>query len=95
MYAITSLDPRHADPGLLAGWLRSHWKIENRLHRVRDVTQREDHASVRTGSDPQVIAALRNTAINLARLAGQTNSARAGRYYSNRPDACRRALHTA
>ena len=26
----------------LAGWLRGHWRIENRLHWVRDVTFSED-----------------------------------------------------
>jgi predicted transposase YbfD/YdcC len=52
VYAITSLGYRDADPRLLAGWLRSHWTIENCLHWVRDVTEGEDHCRVRTGSGP-------------------------------------------
>src|SRR3954462_3916668 len=68
VYAITSLGHRDADPRLLAGWIRSHWTIENCLHWVRDVTEGEDHSSVRTGHGPQVMAALRNTAINIIRL---------------------------
>jgi predicted transposase YbfD/YdcC len=85
IYAITSLGHRDADPRLLAGWIRSHWTIENCLHWVRDVTEGEDHSSVRTGHGPQVMAALRNTAINLIRLRGDTNIAAAHRDFSYRP----------
>ncbi len=85
VYAITSLDHRDADPRLLAGWIRSHWTIENSLHWVRDVTEGEDHSSVRTGNGPQVMAALRNTAINIIRLRGDANIAAAHRGFSYRP----------
>jgi predicted transposase YbfD/YdcC len=85
VYAITSLGHRDADPLLLVGWIRSHWTIENCLHWVRDVTEGEDHSSVRTGSGPQVMAALRNTAINIIRLGGGTNIAAAHRHFSYRP----------
>jgi predicted transposase YbfD/YdcC len=85
VYAITSLGHRDADPRLLAGWIRSHWTIENCLHWVRDVTDGEDHSRVRTGHGPQVMAALRNTAINIIRLRGGTNIAAAHRDFSYRP----------
>jgi predicted transposase YbfD/YdcC len=85
VYAITSLGHRDADPRLLAAWIRSHWTIENCLHWVRDVTEGEDHSSVRTGHGPQVMAALRNTAINIIRLRGETNIAAAHRAFSYRP----------
>jgi predicted transposase YbfD/YdcC len=85
VYAITSLGHRDADPRLLAGWIRSHWTIENCLHWVRDVTEGEDHSRVRTGSGPQVMAAVRNTAINIIRLRGGTNIAAAHRDFSYRP----------
>lgn len=85
VYAVTSLDYRQADPALLAAWLQSHWTIENAVHYVRDVTQGEDHSSIRAGSGPQVMAALRNTALNLNRLDGHTNIARAQRQASWRP----------
>jgi predicted transposase YbfD/YdcC len=85
VYAITSLGHRDADPRLLAGWIRSHWTIENSLHWVRDVTEGEDHSSVRTGNGPQVMAALRNTAINIIRLRGGTNIAAAHREFSYQP----------
>jgi predicted transposase YbfD/YdcC len=75
VYAVTSLDHRQADPALLAGWLQDHWGIENRVHHVRDVTYGEDGSRIRTGTGPQLMAALRNTDLNLARLRGETNIA--------------------
>src|SRR3712207_2200885 len=69
------LDHRSADPGLLAGWLQDHWGIENRVHHVRDVTHGEDASRIRTGTAPQLMAALRNTDLNLAWLRGETNIA--------------------
>ena len=84
VYAVTSLGHRDADPRLLAGWIRSHWTIENCLHWVRDVTEGADHSRVRTGHGPQVMAALRNTAINIIRLRGGTNIAAAHRGFSCR-----------
>jgi predicted transposase YbfD/YdcC len=79
VYAVTSLDYRHADPGLLAVWIQGHWGIENRVHHVRDVTQSEDRSRIRAGSGPHVLASLRDTALNLHRLDGHTNIARAQR----------------
>ena len=95
VYAITSLGHRYADAALLARWLRSHWLIENSVHWVRDVTLGEDHSSVRTGAGPQVMAALRNTAINISRLAGHTNIAAAQRHFSWTPTAALDAVLTA
>jgi len=66
VYAITCRDHRQADPKLLADWLQDHWGIQNRVHHVRDVTQGEDTSRIRTGTGPQLMAALRNTDRNLA-----------------------------
>ena len=95
VYAVTSLDYRTADPGLLAAWIPRHWTIENAVHHVRDVTQGEDASRIRTGHGPQVMAALRNTALNLARLDGHANIARAQRRASWTPDEIRRTLAAA
>jgi predicted transposase YbfD/YdcC len=95
VYAITSLGHRYADTVLLATWLRGHWQIENTLHWVRDVTFGEDHSAVRTGAGPQVMAALRNTAINVSRLAGHSNIAAAQRLYSWTPGAAIEAITAA
>jgi predicted transposase YbfD/YdcC len=64
--------------------VRGHWEVENRSHYVRDVTYDEDHSQVRTGSAPQVMATMRNTAISLLRLTGWTNIKRATEKLSRR-----------
>jgi hypothetical protein len=58
---------REIEATALLGDVRGHWTIENRLHWVRDVTLGEDASQVRSGSAPQIIAALRNTVIALPR----------------------------
>jgi predicted transposase YbfD/YdcC len=84
-YAITSLSPQRATPTqLLRAW-REHWHIENKLHWVRDVTFDEDRSTVRAGSIPQVMAALRNVAISLLRLLGHASIAKACRFYAAQP----------
>ncbi len=85
VYGITSLPRDQAGPADLLGLIRGHWGIENRSHYVRDVTFGEDHSQVRVGSIPQVMAALRNTAIGLMRLAGHASIASACRRYAARP----------
>lgn len=85
VYAISSLTVTDAAPEQLASWLRGHWAIENRLHWVRDVTYAEDHSQNRTGAGPQVMAALRNTAISLLRLDGHENIAKALRHNARSP----------
>lgn len=79
-YCITSLAPAQAGPARLGALVRGHWEIENRVHRVRDVTYDEDRSQVRTGAAPQVMASLRNLAISAFRLAGHTNIAAALRW---------------
>jgi predicted transposase YbfD/YdcC len=54
---------------------------DNALHWVRDVTFAEDLSQIRTGSSPQVMAAIRNLVISLHRLAGATNIAKALRHH--------------
>lgn len=75
VYGVTSLRPEQADPGRLLELVRSHWRIENTSHWVRDVTFDEDRSQVRSGNIPQLMAALRNAAIGLLRWAGHTNIA--------------------
>ena len=85
VYAITSLALGTASPAQLAGWLRGHWTIENRLHWVRDVTFSEDASPACTGSLPRVMASLRNLAIGALRLAGHPNLAAALRHTGRDP----------
>jgi predicted transposase YbfD/YdcC len=84
-YAITSLTPDAVTPAQLLVLWREHWHIENKLHWVRDVTFDEDRSTVRAGRIPQVMAALRSTAISIARLNGATNIAAACRRYAAQP----------
>lgn len=65
VYGITSLPPARASAERLLDILRDHWRIENCLHYVRDVTLGEDACRVRKGSAAQVLAGLRNAIIHL------------------------------
>ena len=84
VYAITSLDHRDADPRLLAGWIRSHWTIENSLHwsatspRLRTAPASAPSCTPGHGRPA-------NTAINIIRLRGGTKIAAAHRHFSYRP----------
>jgi predicted transposase YbfD/YdcC len=84
-YLITSLRPDEAGPERLLELNRGHWRIENRLHYVRDVTLGEDLCQVRKGAAPQVMAAFRNTVIGLLRQHGITNIAEALRRNAAHP----------
>jgi predicted transposase YbfD/YdcC len=85
VYGVTRLSSERATPGQVLDLVRGHWSIENKLHWVRDVTFDEDRSQVRCGSIPQVMAALRNTAIGLLRWAGHTNIAAACRRLAAQP----------
>ncbi len=76
-YAFTSLSVQKADAQRLSELVRGHWRIENRLHYVRDVTLGEDANQTRTKAAPQIMAALRNVVLNLLRAAGYDNIAAA------------------
>jgi hypothetical protein len=82
---VTSLPPARADAARLLRLVRGHWHIENKAHWVRDVTFDEDRSVVRCGNLPQVMEALRNTAMGLIRRAGHTNVAAACRLFAAQP----------
>lgn len=86
VYLITSATHHAAPPAVLAAWVQHHWRIENQLHYVRDVTFDEDRSQVRTGRAPHVMASLRNTAIGILRLAGWNNIAAALRHHARNPE---------
>ena len=85
-YGITSAPREKADAKRLLALVRDHWRIENSLHWVRDVTFDEDRSQVRTGAGPQVMATLRNLVISLLRLLGFKNISQALRYHSWNPE---------
>jgi predicted transposase YbfD/YdcC len=85
VYAITSLTAVQVSPAGLAGIIRGHWAIEDRLHWIRDVTYDEDRSQIRTGNGPRIMAALRNLAITILRLTGHASIAAALRHHARRP----------
>ena len=93
VYGVTSRvgATRTAAAEILA-LVRGHWRIENSLHWVRDVTFDEDRSQVRTGNGPRVMATLRNLAISMLRLAGATCIAKALRWCSRHVGACLRLI---
>jgi hypothetical protein len=86
VYGITSLTAEEADARRLLELTRGHWGIENRLHYVRDVTLGEDGCRVRTGSAPQVLAAVRNAVIHLLAGVDAPSYAAAIRRLNNHPE---------
>lgn len=55
--------------------IRSHWKIENKNHYVKDVTLHEDFSRIR--KNPENIACLRSFALNVLRYNGIENVSQA------------------
>lgn len=81
-YGVTSLPAELADPTRVLELTRGHWGIENGLHYRRDATMREDHAQVRMGHAPQMLAVLNNTVLGLFARLGATNVAEARRAFA-------------
>ena len=64
---------------------RGHWTIENKLHWIRDAVFREDDSCVRTGVIPQVMAAMRNTALSVLRFTGHCKITDALQLFAAKP----------
>ncbi|HJR01643.1 MAG TPA: ISAs1 family transposase [Methylomirabilota bacterium] len=58
----------------LAAAVRSHWRIENALHWVLDVTFNEDQSRLRKGHGAKNMAIVRHFALNLVRTANDRHS---------------------
>jgi predicted transposase YbfD/YdcC len=86
VYGITSLSEERASAHRLLELARGHWGIENKLHYVRDVTLGEDGCRVRTGSAPQVLAAVRNVVVHLLSGVQADSRAAAIRRLNNHPE---------
>lgn len=81
-YGVTSLPASLADPKRLLALTRSHWRVENGLHYRRDVTFHEDHAQLRMGHAPEMLAVLNNIVIGLFAKQGEPNMAHARRDFA-------------
>ena len=86
-YAVTSLKMEQANVVRLMQLKRGHWGIENRLHWIRDVVFGEDKSLSHLGATPQVMAALRNSALGLLRRAGFNQITARLRYHASHPEA--------
>ena len=86
VYAITSLNAPRPTPPTWPTSSAGTGTIEDRLHWIRDVTHDEDRCQIRTGNGPRVMASLRNLAITILRLTGDTNIAEALCRHAGRPD---------
>jgi hypothetical protein len=85
-YYITSVAATRAGSEVLGAHVRGHWGIENKVHWVRDWAYDEDRHQLRaSGSLAQALAALRNLAIGILRLAGATNITAALRWVARDP----------
>ena len=91
-YGITSLSPTRATPAQLLALKRGHWRIENQLHRQKDVIFGEDASLVHAGHGPLVQALLREAALNLLHRAGISRLATCLRDYSQHPERAVRLL---
>ena len=58
VYGLTNLPRKKANASRLLALQQAHWRIENRLHRRRDVTLGEDACQVRMSGAPEALAAL-------------------------------------
>jgi len=85
VYGITSLSRQQANARDLIDYTRNHWSIENRLHHIRDVSFGEDACRVRSGSAPQILAAIRNLSIPLLRHINSKNIAASIRHLMAKP----------
>jgi len=55
-------------PDQLLTKVRKHWRIENSLHWVLDVTMNEDQQRTRTGHGAENMALMRRMAVNMVRV---------------------------
>lgn len=78
---MTSLPAHLADPHRLLQLTRGHWGIENGLH-DRVATMREEHAQLRMGHAPEMLAVLNNTVLGRFARQGETNVAHARREFA-------------
>src|SRR5206468_8788714 len=75
-YYIVSTEAPVAE---LAGGIRSHWGIENKVHWVLDVVFREDQSRVRAGHAAENLGWLRRVALALLKQDGGKDSIRCKR----------------
>lgn len=84
-YLITSLSRGRVTLHQIEACRRGHWTIENVTHYSRDESFGEDRSTIRTGSAPQALAALRNAVAALLRTEGWNTLPAGFRYCRESP----------
>jgi len=79
---ISSLPPT-TNAKIFYEGIRSHWRIENGLHYLKDVTFKEDRSRIRTGNSPQNKSLIIDIIINIFRKNNYTNMAQTVRLVGN------------
>jgi predicted transposase YbfD/YdcC len=85
VYGLTNLPRKKANAARLLAFQQAHWRIENRLHRRRDVTLGEDACQVRMSGAPQALAALNGAVLALMDWLGVPNVASQMRHFCAHP----------
>ena len=80
-YFITNLEE---NASFFNKGIRNHWRIENSLHYIKDVTFNEDRLKIRSSSAPQNMALLRTFVLNIFRQNGYSNIKQATRLLAGR-----------
>ena len=75
-----------ASPDRFLHLSRGHWRSENGLHSVREVTFQEDRSNIRAGQAPQILAALRTLVIPLIHRQGSTQIVVTRRWFAFHPE---------
>ena len=65
------LTSRCDDAAVLGAVIRSHWDVENRLHRCKDVQMTEDSGGVRSKAGAALLSLLRGIALSVLRHHGE------------------------
>lgn len=85
-YYISSLNENKAE--IFAKGIRSHWSIENNLHRVKDVIQNEDNSLIVDKRIAANLSLIKSITISIFRLNGYRSIKRALERFKNRVSDC-------
>jgi len=85
VYGLTNLPRKKANASRLLALQQAHWRIENRLHRRRDVTLGEDACQVRITGAPEALAALNGGVLALMDWLRVANVASQMRHFCAHP----------
>lgn len=86
VYGLTTLHRKKAHASRLLTLQQTHWRIENRLHRRRDVTLGEDACQVCMRGAPEALVALNGGVLALMDWLQVPNAASQMRHFCAHPE---------